>query len=724
MADNQSTQRLNRLLWILLVWAAVIFGRLFSLQVIHHDDLARLAAQQQQKTKAIPAIRGSILDRAGQPLAKSLPAESVCVNPQRLPDRGVAADMLAGVLKMDRVALLEKIETAYLRGSGFLWIKRKIDADEAARLRTMNLDWIEFRPEMRRFYPHHSLASHVVGSIGILSADDTEERGTAGVEASFEDDLAGIPGLAQVFTDVKQTAYDSVIARKPEPGSDIMLTIDSNLQYNAEKDLARAIETSGAKTGSIVVMNPYTGEVLAMANYPAFDPNNPPGGTEPAGARSNLAITTPFEPGSVFKIVTITAGLETPHAHLQPGTIINCGNGVYNLFGRIIHDAGRHGMLTMQEVFEKSSNIGAIQVGLKVGDHTMYDYVGKFGFGRKTGIELPGESTGMMRHVEDWTKTSIGSVAMGHEVSTTSLQLAVAGAVIANGGMLVKPTIVLSRQKPGQATERFVSEKPRPTIRPETAIMMRRFMEGVVLRGTGKGLANLRGYTSGGKTGTAQVYDSKAHAYTHRYNASFLGFAPVVNPQIVVAVTLNNTTGGIEGYGGPVAAPVFREVAMSALRMLDVPKDLPDSAVVASAEPADHNDLAIAGLGDGADGLNLPAGSSVTSPPVPDDALHSSVASDRGRRSLEKSDKLEADAPRLLNAALPGSDRGTAAQTSGPKVPNLLGMTLRAVLEESSADGLEVETLGSPETGLVRSQEPPPGAILRPGTRVRVQFAK
>ncbi len=264
MGDNQSTRRLNRLLWILLVWAAVIFGRLFSLQVIHHDDLARLAAQQQQKTKAIPAVRGSILDRAGQPLAKSLPAESVCVNPQRLPDRGVAADMLAGVLKMDRVALLEKIETAYLRGSGFLWIKRKIDADEAARLRSMKLDWIEFRPEMRRFYPHHSLASHVVGSIGILSAEDTEERGTAGVEASFEDDLAGTPGLAQVFTDVKQTAYDSVIARKPEPGADIMLTIDSNLQYNAEKDLARAIETSGAKTGSIVVMNPYTGEVLAI----------------------------------------------------------------------------------------------------------------------------------------------------------------------------------------------------------------------------------------------------------------------------------------------------------------------------------------------------------------------------------------------------------------------------------------------------------------------------
>jgi len=709
MAENQSTRRLHWLLWGLLIWAAVIFVRLFSLQVIQHDDLARLAQQQQSRTKAIPAVRGSILDRAGQPLAKSLPAESVCLNPQKLPDRGVATDILAGVLKMDRAALYDKIESSYLRGSGFVWIKRKIDAAEAVRLRSLKLGWIEFRPEMRRYYPHHELAAHVVGSIGIVSADDAEERGTAGIESSFEEDLAGTPGLARVFTDVKQTAYDSVVARKPEPGADVMLTIDSNLQYNAEKDLARAIESSGAKTGSIVAMNPYTGEILAMANYPAFDPNDVPGPGEPDGARSNLAITTPFEPGSVFKIVTISAGLETTRAHLYPGTIINCGNGVFNLSGRIIHDAGRHGMLTMQEVFEKSSNIGAIQVGIRVGNQTMYDYVRKFGFGSKTGIELPGESTGMVRRVDDWTQTSIGSVAMGHEISTTSIQLAVAGSVIANGGRLVKPTIVISRQKPGQAVEHFTPENPRPAIRPETAITMRTFMEGVVLRGTGRGVANLRGYTSGGKTGTAQVYDLKAHVYTHRYNASFVGFAPVVNPQIVIAVTLNDTGGGTSGYGGPVAAPVFRDVAMSALRMLDVPKDLPDAAVVASAQPADHNDLAIAGLGDGPDGLNPPLGSSVSFPPVPVDALHSSIASDRGRRLSERP---EADAPRVLAGA------------AGPRVPNFGGMTLRSVLEESSASGLEVETLGSPETGLVRSQEPPPGAILQPGTRVRVQFAK
>jgi len=242
-----------------------------------------------------------------------------------------------------------------------------------------------------------------------------------------------------------------VIARKPEPGADVMLTIDSNLQYEAEKELAKTVVSSGAVSGSVVAINPYTGEILALANFPTFDPNDLPSAKESEGARNNLAVSTPFEPGSVFKTVTITAGLET--TSLRPDTLINCGNGVITLFGRVIHDAHRHGVITMQQVFELSSNIGAIQVGLKVGDPTMYDYILRFGFGKRSGIELPGESTGMVRRVAEWSKSSIGSVAMGHEISTTSIQLAVAGAVIANGGMIVRPQIVLQTQKAGQAPE-------------------------------------------------------------------------------------------------------------------------------------------------------------------------------------------------------------------------------------------------------------------------------
>ncbi len=684
MADTQSTRRLHWLLWLLLTWVGVILGRLVWLQVLHHDDLLRLAQQQQQRTVEIQAMRGSILDRTGQPLAKSLPAESICVNPQKIPDAGVAADILSRVLGLNRAVILEKIRGATRRKAGFLWVKRKVSAEEAERVRSLNLDWVEFRPEMRRFYTHGTLAAHVLGSIGMASREDTVEHGTAGIEGSFDEDLAGQSGEARVFTDVKQNPYESVVARKPEPGANITLTIDPNLQYDVEKALDAAMKSSGAKTGSVVAMNPYNGDVLAMANRPTYDPNVPQNASEPAGARSNLAITTPFEPGSVFKVITLSAALES--THLKPDTMINCGNGSINLFGRVIHDEHRYSALSMADVLAKSSNIGAIQIALKTGERSLYRYQRRFGFGQKTGIDLPGESAGMLRRVEEWMPSSIGSLAMGHEVSVTSLQLALAGAAIANGGLLVKPRLLLARQKPGQPEERSAPEKPQRILAPETAIKMRQMMEGVVLNGTGK-RAILKGYTSGGKTGSAQIYDAKTHTYTHRYNASFLGFAPVANPQIVIVVTLEGTSGGTAGFGGPVAAPVFREIATSALRMLGVPKDLPDGLLRSSREPVDENDLAIAGLGD-APGEGERAVSSVTMPPV-----------------LEHLDRRP-----FLTSAL-----------AGPKVPDFRGMTLRTVLQESAAQGLQVEVLG---TGLARAQEPLPGAILQPGARVRVQFAR
>src|SRR5580692_5906656 len=595
MPETQSTKRLLWLLRALITWVVVIFLRLIWLQVLQHDDLLRQAQSQQQKVVPIQAQRGSILDRSGQPLAKSLPAESVLVNPKRVKDAVVTANLLAPILGLDRNQLAERIRAAIRRDSGFLWVKRKVTADEAERVRSYRLVEVEFKEETRRFYPHGQLAAHVLGSVGIANPNETIERGTAGVEMSLDDDLAGLPGQMRVYNDVKQNPYDSVVGRKPEPGADITLTIDQNLQYEAEKEIARAAQASGAKSGSIVVMNPYNGEILAMANYPTFAPNEPPVPGENILARSNLAITTPFEPGSVFKVITLAAALET--TKLRPDSPINCGNGSFNLLGRVIHDHVR-GTLSMADVLAHSSNIGAIQIGLKVGDQQLYRYVRKFGFGRKTGIELPGESPGILRKVEHWTPTSIASVAMGQEVGVTSLQLALVGAVVANGGLLVKPKLILARQKKGESIERFPNETPERAIAPETAILMRQMMEGVVLRGTGKRYATIKGYTSGGKTGSAQIYDLKAHIYTHSYNASYLGFAPLTNPQVVVAVTLNGTQGGIAGFGAPVAGPAFSKVAMTALRMLDVPKDLPDSMSPSGGDDVNH--VLIADLGSNA----------------------------------------------------------------------------------------------------------------------------
>jgi len=451
----------------------------------------------------------------------------------------------------------------------------------------------------------------------------------------------------------------------------------------------------------------------------------------------------------------LTAALET--TSLRPDTIINCGNGSINLFGRIIHDHDRYAALPMADVLAKSSNIGAINIGLKVGDRMMYNYVRKFGFGQKTGIELPGESTGMVRRVSQWTPSSIGSVAMGHEVSTTSLQLALAGAAVANGGLLIKPRLVIGRQKPGDPIETIPADRPERIIQPETAIQMRQMMEGVVLHGTGKKAA-LAGYTSGGKTGSAQVYDLKAHVYTHTYNASFLGFAPVVNPQIVVAVTLNGTTHGTSGFGGAVAAPVFREVAATALRILDVPKDLPDGTALASkrSDAAVGNDLAIAGLGDAPDVWETPNSahadapasgspvrsrsvSSVTPPPVR--AAASAEASEVDRRPFLTASTGPNHAPAPW-AASPSASPRTQLQTQAPavmpgfnaiqapkampgfnaiKVPDLRGLPLSSVLAEAAADGLQVEVQGN---GLARGQDPAPGSYVPPRAAVRVQFGK
>ncbi len=731
MPETLSTRRLRWLLRLLLVWAGAVFCKLIWLQVVHHDELVKLAEQQQQKMVEIEAPRGTIFDRTGQPLAKTLPAESICINPLKIPDAGVAADLLSRVLDLKRTALYNRIATAKLRNSGFLWVKRKVSAEEADRVRSLRLDWVEFRPEMRRFYPHGELASHVLGSTGIVDPDDVVEHGNGGVEMSFDDELSGRPGLARVYNDVRQNAYDSVVSRTPEPGTNLTLTLDPNLQYDAEKALAAAVAKSSAKTGSIVVLNPYTGDILAMANYPSYDPNGLQNGAkETLGARSNLAVATPFEPGSVFKVVTLAAALET--TNLTPDSIINCGNGTIKLFGRVIHDHNRYSSLSMADVLANSSNIGAINIGLKVGEKNLYEYVRKFGFGRKTGIELPGESAGMLRRLSQWEATSIGSVAMGHEVGATSIQLALAGAVVANGGMRVKPRLILARQKPGGVEERTVPEKPERVIRPETAIKMRQMMEGVVLHGTGK-QAILRGYTSGGKTGSAQIYDFKAKAYTHNYNASFLGFAPVSNPQIVIAVTLVGTSGGSAGYGGPVAAPVFRAVATSALRMLDVPKDLPDTSPrVAKSSKRDENDLAIAGLG--AAPLELAAAPAVDIPHSLDIAHNAGVYPPRAVRSGDVSSVTTPPAPGASSAsaveAPPGISFGTspdrrpflsAQKGIGPKVPDLRGLTLRAVLEESAATGLPIEVQGD---GMARAQDPPPGSILAPGSRVHVQLTR
>ncbi|HUJ23556.1 MAG TPA: penicillin-binding protein [Bryobacteraceae bacterium] len=661
----------RRLTWVaagILLWAGLIFAKLFSLEVVHHQEYVRLARQQQQMKVEIPAPRGPIFDRTGQPLAMSIPAESVYVNPLRVPDLGVASSILARILQLDPADLHQRMRWAFAHQRGFLWVKRKISSAEGDELRSLHLEWIEFQSESQRHYPNGRLAAHVLGSV------DHDEKGNAGIEMALDAALRGHAGEELMLTDVKRRGIDAQLSTQPHAGTPLTLTIDSRIQFTAEQELVKGVEEHHARTGSIIVMNPYNGEILALANYPAFDPNEPPKPGDNPAARFDLAVSVPFEPGSVFKVVTLSAALET--TDLTPSSPINCHNGVLRLPGRVVHEAHNgFGVIPMHEVLERSSNIGAIQIGMRVGAQNMYAYMRRFGFGSAAGLRLPAESSGMLRRLDRWGKTSLASVSMGHEVGTTSIQLARACAVIANGGLLVKPKLILKNGDQLTATE-----PPKRILRPETAITMRQMMEGVVIspHGTAHRNARLVGYTSGGKTGTAQIFDAKTHRYTHQYNSSFMGFAPVTNPALIIVVTINGTTGN-SGMGGAAAAPVFKAVATEALRVLDVPKDLPDAGPEPETPHAtETDDLAIA--------------------------------------------DLDPSMPNIMEDAAAQQDPGTPGpEENGPKVPNFRGKTMRAVVEEAAAMGLPVLLDGS---GVARGQLPQPGSVLHPGERVRVQFAR
>jgi cell division protein FtsI (penicillin-binding protein 3) len=644
---------------VCLFWGLILALRLVDLQVFDHEKYRRSAEAQQVRQVEVQAPRGAIYDRNGEPLAMSVQVDTVVVNPLRIPDPAVAADLLSAVLDLEPKPLLEKIKQAIENKRGFLYVKRKVTDEESQKLRSYGLDWIEFRTESTRLYPKEQRAAHVVGAV------NHEERGNNGIELSLDKVLRGTSGVMRTEADVHQNVFDRKYFTDPQPGKNITLTIDERIQYVAERELKKAVQINHCKTGSVVVMNPHSGEILAMTSYPTYNPNDRPEEGENLSSRLNLAVSAPFEPGSVFKVITIAAALET--TNIRPETVIPCGNGRMTLFKRVIHDHDAYAALKVEDVLAKSSNIGAIQIGLRVGSKRLWEYIKRFGFASRTGLAMPAESPGMMRYWEKWHPAAIGSIAMGHEIITTTVQLAQAGSVVANGGMLVHPRLILS-----EPLDKI--EPPKRAIKPETAITMRRMMEHVVLTGTGKKAA-LDGYTSGGKTGSAQIFDPVAHVYTHKYNASFMGFAPVNNPAIVVVVTLN----GASKYGGAVAAPVFREIAGATLRFLDVPRDLPDAPKEEGNDDESVNDLSLAEL---------------STPP---------------------------DEAELQQAGMVGPELPPEMIPVGPKVPNFQGKTKRQVMEESSALGMRVEIAG---TGIARRQEPPPGVVLRPGERVRVRFAR
>ncbi|MGH9583205.1 MAG: peptidoglycan D,D-transpeptidase FtsI family protein, partial [Bryobacteraceae bacterium] len=548
---GKSTDRLIIVGLILSGWALIILLRLLNLQVVSHTELARRAYHQQDELIRVQAPRGAIFDRDGNYLAINSPSRSVIVDPKRIPNKALAAALMGKILGLDPGTLQKDLEMAARsrRHNGYLVVDRDISRDKAAQLAALKLDWLEIEDGSMRSYPNGQLAAHVLGDV------NAEGNGSAGIELKLNSVLAGKPGWERVQVDVRRDAYNSEILKQPEPGKSIGLTIDSAIQHVAEKALQEAVVKEHAKHGSVVAIDPHTGAILALANYPTYDPNQPiPEGERPRG-REDLAVVAPYEPGSVFKVITLSAGLET--TRLRPDTIIPCAGGVLRIFGRTIHDAERHGDLSMADVLAKSSNVGAVRIGMEVGAKNMYDYVRRFGIGSRTGVELPAESAGMLRPLRRWQRTSLASISFGHEVSVTTLQLARMGSVIASGGYLIDPHLVDWVQNPGGQKEYKHFPPPVRVLKPKTVATMRWMMHRVVMPGGTASQLHLVGYSLAGKTGTAQIFDYARRAYTHTYNASFLGFAPVDDPSILIVVTLSGTS-GIRGFGSTAAGPPFQ----------------------------------------------------------------------------------------------------------------------------------------------------------------------
>ena len=541
----------------LLFLLGAIVLRLGYLQILRHDEFARLAERQYSKTIPLRPERGPILDRNGYALAVSAPVESVYALPGRISDRAAVAAVLAPHLG-ERP---RDVEQRLASDRPFVWVKVKIPPATAEAIRAQRLPGIGTAPEALRFYPSRELAAHVLGFVG------RDDRGLEGVELANDKTLAGEAGLALVERDAlgREMTGQPTILKAPTPGTGLVLTIDATVQYLAERELEAAWRATGAKAGMVLAMDPRTGEILAMAMRPTFNPNAYQSAT-PEQWR-NRAVTDPFEPGSTFKAILAAAALE--EGVVRPGDRFYGEQGVITIANRTIHDWKKYGWLTFQQVLQYSSNVGAIKVGLQVGRERYYRHITAFGFGSLTGVGLPGESRGQLRPPDRWSGLSLASISIGQEVSVTGLQLLAAFGAVANGGRLMQPHVVRALlDRNGREVRRTEPRPVRQVISAETAATLTDILTSVVAEGTGH-KAVVRGYAVAGKTGTAQKADPVTHVYSRKPGVlSFVGFVPSSAPRLVILALLDEPKSAV--WGSEAAAPIFAAVAAPVLRHLDV----------------------------------------------------------------------------------------------------------------------------------------------------------
>jgi cell division protein FtsI (penicillin-binding protein 3) len=740
-SSNGARFRLYTLSGLLCLWLVIICLRLVYLQIFCYGDFERRAQHQQQRSFDLSPKRGVIYDRAGRELAMSIQVDSAFVVPSEAPDLANTISLITRITRDDPRVLLADCSLH----KTFCWVARKADAEVIERIRSLNLQGVHFQKEPKRFYPKRELAAQVLGYVG------TDDQGLSGLERQFNQQLRGKPGKLMISVDARKRWFASV-EKEPESGNSVVLTIDQNIQYIAERELERGMEETHAIAGTAIVENPHTGEILALTNRPTFNPNIRKEIRNEA--LKDRAVSDVYEPGSTFKMVTISAGLEEKIT--RPDEMFDCQMGSIVINGMRIRDSKPHGMLSVADIIAESSDVGAIKVALRLGDERFYKYIRAFGFGQQTGIELPSETRGLTKPVERWSKVSIGAISMGQEIGISPLQLGSLISTIANDGVHVPPRIVAGTIGAGAIPTQNAPQNPPQTIAFQpaagtrvvsslTAAEMRQMLQGVVLHGTGR-KALLEGYSSAGKTGTAQKVDPATGGYSKtKYVASFAGFAPINDPQIAVVVILDSAVGLHQG--GQVSAPVFQRIAQQVLEYLHVPHDvqLPPSRQVLLA----RRDVPEAALEEGSPdhlGASLDMAEAYGTPAPPATAKPDAIAARVVPASLteietgREAGKADHAPPRSTSvsspaAIVPAAESGNLptqklpasgtvvldVEEGGIEVPSFLGKNLRVALETAQDAGLDLDAIGS---GVGREQSPLPGARVAAGSRVTVRFGR
>jgi cell division protein FtsI (penicillin-binding protein 3) len=724
--SNGARFRIYALSGLLCLWLLAICLRLVYLQIFCYGDFERRAQHQQQRSFDLSAKRGIIYDRAGRELAMSIQVDSAFIVPSETPDLGNTVSLISRITQDDPRVVLADCRVH----KTFCWVARKADAEVIERIRALNLQGIHFQKEAKRFYPKRELAAQVLGYVG------TDDQGLSGLEREFNSQLQGKPGKLMISVDARKRWFASV-EKEPEAGSSVVLTIDQNIQYIAERELERGMEETHAIAGTVIVENPHTGEILALTNRPTFNPNNRKE-IRPETLK-NHAISDVYEPGSTFKVVTVSAGLEEKVT--RPEEIFDCQMGSIVINGTRIHDSKPHGLLSVSDIIAESSDVGAIKVAMRLGNDRFYKYIREFGFGQPTGIELPGETRGLAKPVDRWSKISFASISMGQEVGISGVQLAALISTIANDGVRVPPRIVAGTIQPQNSPQTIAFQPVEGTrvVSPLTAAEMKQMLQGVVLHGTGR-KALLEGYTSAGKTGTAQKFDPAIGKYSHtKYYASFAGLAPINDPQIAVVVVLDSAVGLHQG--GQVSAPIFQRVAQQTLEYLHAPHDVqvPPNRQVLLA----RRDAPDASLEEGAPdrlGANLEMAEVSETPIAPAAAkagaisgqvvaaaMTARVADEQGKSSTTNAASSAATLATILpeNSSPPKLPAGGTVvldvEEGGIEMPSFLGKNLRSALEAAEDAGFDLDAIGS---GVAREQTPAPGAHVAAGSRVVVRFGR